>query len=126
MVGLSEAGVSSPAWLLRRPKAWRMSVELARDDALRSSTMISRLMNDSLAPSSSSGVPPSVSDKGTVTIESVGRGELSTCVLGERSVVPSMFGATFSSFSIVVFPSDVVSHAASMCCPAAGRYDCTL
>jgi len=100
MVGLVGAGVSTLDWLARRPKALRISVELVRDDALRSSTIISGRITDSLAPSSSSGVLPSVSERGTVTIESVGSGELSTCDLGARS--------TASSFtSMVMLPLDM-------------------
>jgi hypothetical protein len=101
MVGLVGAGVSMLAWLARRPKASRISVELVRDDALRSSTIISGRITDSLAPSSSSDVLPSVSERGTVTIESVGNGELSTCVRGERSTTSSLT-------SMVMLPLDML------------------
>jgi hypothetical protein len=110
MVGLVGAGVSMLAWLARRPKALRISAESVRDDALRSSTIIAGRITDSLALSSSSGVLPSVSESGTVTIESVGSGELSTCVLGARSTVSCLA-------SMVMLPLDMLASS------RATRYD---
>lgn len=94
MVGLVGVVVASALvwlWLWRRPNAWRISIESARDDeVLRSPTTMSGCTGETgevgelQADWSSSGVLPSVSESGTVTMESVGSGALSTWVLGER------------------------------------------
>lgn len=53
--------------------------------------------------------PPSASDSGTVTIESVGKGELSTCVRGERAGVSAVAGAAMSLPASMVGAGSVIS-----------------
>ena len=104
MVGLVGVVVASAlVWLWRRPNAWRISIESARDDVLRSLTTMSGCTGETgevgelQADCSSSGVLPSVSESGTVTMESVGSGALSTWVLGERCTLWSTGSTTVGS-----------------------------
>lgn len=104
MVGLVGVVVASALvwlWLWLRPNAWRISIESARaDDVLRSPTTMSGCtgeVGELQADWSSSGVLPSVSESGTVTMESVGSGALSTWVLGERCTVWSTGSTTVGS-----------------------------
>jgi hypothetical protein len=108
-VGLSTEGESMLPWLLRRPKALSISVELGRDESLRSSTIICGCDIDPRMLSSSGVVP--ASDNGTVTIESVGSGALSTCVLGDRVTASTTvtIAPSFFSISIVSMASVMVS-----------------
>jgi hypothetical protein len=112
-VGLSAVGVSMLAWLLRRPKALRISLEFGRDESLRSSTMICGRSVDSLTSSSSGDVP--ASDSGTVTIESVGSGELSTCILGERVTASSTFGVVPSFWESMLSIPFVMTSCGGTC-----------
>ena len=103
-VGLSVFGAAMLDPLLRRPNALRISLELVRDELAWFSAVASGRIIDSLVLELSSVFPPPASDNGTVTIESVGSGELSTCVLGEREAFSSMPCTIFAtSTSVVVF-----------------------
>jgi len=76
-----------PSLLFRRPKAFSISLELGRDESLRSSMMMRGRCIDSLGLSSSGIVP--ASDNGTVTIESVALCPWVTASM--LSLAPSLF-----------------------------------
>jgi hypothetical protein len=82
-VALSAVDAPMLPSLPRLPNAWSISFEFGRDESLRSSTTMRGCDTDSRSTSSSGVV--SASDSGTDTIESVGSGVLSTCVLGDRA-----------------------------------------
>jgi hypothetical protein len=95
------------SWLFRRPNAFSISLELGRDESLRSSIMIRGRCIDSWGLSSSGIVP--ASDNGTVTIESVGWwwGVLGECVTSSTlSLAPSLL---FVMTSIGFVPSIMTS-----------------
>lgn len=104
------AGASTLAFefLAGSHMACSISADVGRDDSLRSSIVISGL-SGVVAASSSAACPPSVpvSESGTVTIESVGRGWLSTCVLGERAAT------SFTSIGMALFSSSIATSSPS-------------